>query len=89
MNKIMKEFIKDRNEAFASMDEEKIRAYCNKYDIQMPNDEKLFWIGVNKAVCNLYLSPDSMITLEQYNRSYEWLREHDATPVINLKSKRS
>ena len=29
----MSDFLKDRNEAFASGDEEKIKAYCKKYKI--------------------------------------------------------
>lgn len=79
---IMSEFVKDRNEAFASMDAKKIREYCKKYDIQMPNDSRLFWIGVNKAVCNLFMSPNSPITIEQYNSSYEWLKQRGIDPMI-------
>lgn len=76
------EFVKDRDEAFASMDEEKIKAYCRKYDIAIPEKEEVFWMGVHKAVCNLFLSPDTPITIEQYNKSYDWLAEHGTTPKI-------
>lgn len=78
----LKKFIKDRNEAFSSMDEKKIKAYCKKYKIDIPEDENIFWMGVHKAVCNLYLNEDNLITLEQYNKSYEWLAHHGVTPTI-------
>ena len=78
----MEEFIKERNEAFASMDEEKIIAYCKKYSIAVPEDKEVFWTGVHKAVCNLYLNNSDVISLEQYNKSYEWLAKHGSTPSI-------
>ena len=78
----MEDFVKERNDAFASMDEAKIKAYCKKYKIKIPEDENIFWMGVHKAVCNLYLSDNSPITLEQYNKSYEWLAHHGSTPTI-------
>ena len=78
----MDEFIKDRNEAIASGDIEKVRAYCKKYDIEIPEDENIFKAGIHKAICNMYLMPDSKISLEQYNRSYEWLIANGYTPSI-------
>lgn len=75
-------YIQDRNEAFASMDKEKILAYCKKYKIKVPEDEETFWVGVHKAICNLFLSENSPISLEQYNKSYEWLTERGHTPSI-------
>ena len=78
----MDEFIKDRDEAFASGDIEKVRAYCKKYDIKIPEDENIFKAGMHKAICNMYLMPDSKINLEQYNRSYEWLIANGYTPSI-------
>lgn len=78
----MDDFIKDRNEAFVSMDKEKILAYCKKYDITMPEDEDIFWAGVHKIVCNLFLIEDSPIPIEQYNKSYDWLKEHGYSPSI-------
>lgn len=78
----MDEFIKDRNEAVASGDIEKVRAYCKKYDIEIPEDENIFKASMHKAVCNMYLMPDSKISLEQYNRSYEWLIANGYTPSI-------
>lgn len=83
MRLIMDEFEKDRNEAFASMDEKKIKEYCNKYNINIPEDEYIFWMAVHKVICYLYLNENSNITLEQYNKSYEWLVRNGATPTIN------
>lgn len=77
-----KEFIKDRNEAFISMDKEKIIAYCKKYEITMPEEENDFWAGVHKVICNLFLLEDSPISIEQYNKSYEWLATHGYSPLI-------
>lgn len=79
---MVSEFIQDRNEAFSSMDETKIRAYCKKYKIKLPDDEEIFWAGVHKAICNLFVIPDSPISQEQYNKSYDWLKEHSYSPSV-------
>ena len=78
----MDEFIKDRDEAFASGDIEKVKAYCEKYEIEIPEDENIFKAGMHKAICNMYLMPDSKISLEQYNRIYEWLIANGYKPSI-------
>lgn len=80
----MEEFIKDRNEAFASGDINKIKEYCNKYNVTIPEDEKTFLAGVHKAICNLYLLEDSPVTIEQYNTSYDWLTENGYSPSISI-----
>lgn len=76
------DFIKDRNEAFLSKDLDKIKSYCKKYKIAIPEDDRIIWLGVHKAICNLYLTEDSPITLEQYTESYDWLKAHGSTPSI-------
>jgi hypothetical protein len=78
----VKQWTKDRDDAFASGDEEKIRAYCKKYDISIPEDIDTFWCGVHKTICNLFLNENSPITIEQYNNSYDWLCAHGSTPEI-------
>lgn len=78
----MDELIKDRNEAFASGDEEKIRAYCKKYNIEIPEDNEVFLAGVHKVICDLFLLEDSPINVKQYNASYDWLIEHGYTPSL-------
>lgn len=76
------DFVKERNEAFTSMDKDKIMAYCEKYHIGIPEDEEVFWAGVHKTVCNLFLLVDTPISIDQYNKSYEWLVEHGYTPSV-------
>ena len=83
MSKI-KTFIEDRNEAFASGDIDKIKAYCRKYKIEIPEDEEIFLAGAHKSVCNLYLLDDSPVTLEQFNKSFDWLKEHGYSPSITF-----
>ena len=80
-------YIQDRNEAFISMDKDKILAYCEKYKISVPENEEIFWTGVHKVICNLFLSDDSPISIEQYNKSYEWLIEHGYTPSLFQKNR--
>ena len=72
----MNNFIKERNEALLSLDENKIIAYMNKYNIKIPKDEKIFWAGVHKTICSLYFIETNRITLEQYTRSADWLKEN-------------
>lgn len=76
------EFIKEREETFASMNKEKIIAYCKKYRISIPEKEDVFWAGVHKTICNLFLNPNTLITMEQYNKSYDWLTEHGYSASI-------
>lgn len=78
----MEDFIKDRNEAFASMDKDKILAYCEKYEIEVPEEENTFWAGVHKTVCNLFLLENTSISQQQYNESYDWLIAHGCSPSI-------
>lgn len=69
-------FIKERNEALLSLNKNKIIKYMNKYNIKIPKDEKIFWCGVHKAICSLYFVESNNITLEQYTRSADWLKEN-------------
>lgn len=79
-----KEFIKDRTEAFSSGDKETVIAYCNKYGIEIPDNEEIFEASIHKVICNMYIMEDSPITIEQYNKSYNWLIEHGFSPSINV-----
>lgn len=72
----MSDFIKERNAALLSLDKEKILAYGKKYNIKFPEDDKIFWAGVHKAICSLYFVANNNITLDQYTRSADWLREN-------------
>lgn len=72
----MEDFIKERNEALLSLDRERILAYGKKYNVKFPEDEKIFWAGIHKAICSLYLIPVNKITKSQYEKSKEWLKEN-------------
>lgn len=76
------DFIKERNEALLSLDKEKIYAYAYKYDIKFPDNEKDFWAGIHKAICNLYRIPVNNISKEEYERSKKWLEENNYTTNI-------
>lgn len=80
----IKSFIEDRNEAFASGDINKIKEYAKKYNIDIPEDEETFLIGIHKAICNLYLVEDSPITIEQFTESFDWLEDHGCSPSITF-----
>ena len=81
----MNNFVKERNEALLSLDEKKIDRFMKKYNpsIKKPKDKKVFWAGVHKAICSLFLVPENNITLEQFDRSYMWLLENGFRPEIN------
>ena len=72
----MNDFIKERNEALLSLNKDKIVAYMKKYGISIPQNEKIFWVGVHKSICSLYLVDKNGITLEQYTKSADWLKEN-------------
>lgn len=76
------EFIKERNEALLSLDKDKIMEYGKKYNVKFPKDEKIFWAGVHKAICNLYRIPSNCVSEEQYKKSCEWLSKHKFSESI-------
>lgn len=65
-------FIKERNEALFSFDEKKIRAYCKKYDVPMPENPIAFWAAICKAICNIKNAPH-----EIRRKASEWLKENN------------
>ena len=78
----MDEFMKEREEVFSSMDEKRIKEYCKKYSITIPEKKDVFWAGVHKVICNLFLNPETTISMKQYNESYDWLKDHGYSPKI-------
>lgn len=52
----MKEYIKERNEAFTAFiltgNKKPVIKYCKKYKVHMPKDERIFAAGVYKAALN-------------------------------------
>lgn len=81
----MSTFIKERNEALLSLNKKKILAYAKKYNIKLPEEDKVFWAGVHKAICSLYFVKENNITLEQYTKSADWLKENGFNLNINSK----
>lgn len=79
----MNNFIKERNEALLSLNKKKIVAYMKKYGITIPSNEKVFWAGVHKAICSLYFVEENKITLEQYTKSANWLKENGFEIGVN------
>lgn len=75
-------YCKERDEAFLSLDEKKIRAFCKKYQIYIPESEVVFWAGVHKAICNM-----NAASVEQKINSLMWLTEHGFRPEINFKGR--
>lgn len=67
----MQEFLRDRNEALFSLDEKKIRKYCQKYGVVMPENERVFWAGVYKSILAI---PDSPSHLRR--KAENWLDSH-------------
>lgn len=80
----MNSFVKERNEALLSLDEKKIDEYMKKYNpnCQKPKNKKIYWAGIHKAICNLFLVPENEISIEQYERSYKWLEDNGFRPEI-------
>lgn len=57
-----KQFIKDRNEALFSFDKDTIMAYMKKYHVpDMPDDDRVFWGAVAKAVVNIKGAPKNAV----------------------------
>ena len=60
----MKQFVKDRNEAFTAFvmndDWEAILEYCRTYGVRMPDNDKTFAAGVYKAVQEVTNIPEEV-----------------------------
>lgn len=73
----MSDFVKERNEALFSLDEDKIKAYFKKYGVPIPGNEIVFWGGIYKIIYNIKDAPK-----ELKHKAYEWLIEHNMSPII-------
>jgi hypothetical protein len=66
----LKQFTRERNEAFLSLDEQKIRAFQRKWNgKEMPTDSKVFWGGVHKAITGVSRG----LPIEFRRKSKAWL----------------
>jgi hypothetical protein len=70
-------FVKERNEALFSLDEQKIREYAKKYGVPLPSNAEVFWRGVYKAICNINDAPADLKA-----KSRKWLYAHGSKPEI-------
>lgn len=73
-DEMMKMHLRDRNEAFLSMDKAKIQSYFVKYGMRVPADEKAFWSKVHKTILSID-EADSTIK----RQSYAWLEKNGFT----------
>lgn len=77
MNRADRAFVKDRNEAFLSLDPERVRAFCRKHGIAIPADEEVFWALIHKARLQI-----TSFGPEVREESRQWLREHGFTSSL-------
>jgi hypothetical protein len=72
-DKLIAQFVKERNEALFSLDEEKIRAFYGKWGdkAKLPTNPLVFWAGIHKAICNITSAPEDVKA-----KSRAWLKEH-------------
>lgn len=71
------DFIKERNEALFSLDEQKIRAYAEKWCAKVPENPIAFWGAVYKAIYNITNAPT-----ELKQKAKEWLEENGMSTRI-------
>ena len=64
-------FISERNKALFSLNKDKIKAFYKKYNVDIPNDELVFWAGIYKAICAITDAPP-----ELKDKAEKWLEAH-------------
>ncbi|WP_195266974.1 hypothetical protein [Eubacterium sp. 1001713B170207_170306_E7] len=65
---------KERNEALLSLDLNRIKVYCIKFGLLIPENDRVFLENVHKAI--LQVRDASM---EQREKSRKWLKENGAS----------
>ena len=75
-------FSEERAEVLTSLDKNRIIEFYRRYDVEIPEDETIFWAGIHKAICALWNFRDKNITQENYRTSSEWLRKHGFSGII-------
>ena len=73
----LKKYVKERNKAMFSLDEKKIKAFCRKWGVPIPENENVFWAGVHKVILHTTASTDA-----QKAHSLLWLVMHGFSPNI-------
>lgn len=78
--KALQRFVQERNEALFSLDQNKIKAYMRKYNLQGENcPDDVFWAGVYKAICNIKNAPEPIV-----EEARAWLSERGFRTTISL-----
>ncbi len=73
----IKDFVKERNEALFSLDEEKIKTFIKKYGLRVSENPKIFWASVYKAVYNITTTPP-----EIKEKAKKWLDENGMSTEV-------
>lgn len=75
----MGNYVQDRNEAFFSLNRQKIVDFCNKYGEDYPENEIVFWTAVYKCICNIKDAPADLKEHAEF-----WLTVNGMSPEIIL-----
>lgn len=75
----IRQFVKDRNEAFFSLDYGTIVRFLDKYGMERPKNIRVFWAGVYKAVLAINDTPE-----EVREKARQWLDENGFSRKIKF-----
>ena len=64
-------FVKDRDAALLSLDENKIRAFCRKYNVQISDNPLVFWASIYKSILAMRNCPADI-----REKAEAWLDSH-------------
>nr|DAO85298.1 MAG TPA: hypothetical protein [Caudoviricetes sp.] len=70
-------YAKERDEALWSLDEKRIKAFLNKYRMDWPENDVVFWAGVYKAVLAIVDTPEEVKV-----KARAWLDDHHMSESI-------
>lgn len=70
-------WVEERNAALFSLNERKIKNYCKKYEVPIPEDKTVFWAGVYKMILAIPTAP-----MKLKLQAAQWLGEHGFSMTI-------
>lgn len=59
----LERFLEERNAALFSLDENRIKEYCRKHGLQIPENKKVFWGAIYKSICNITDAPNEVVEI--------------------------
>ena len=65
------DFVSDRNAAIFSFDRYKIETFCRKWDIDIPDCDYVFWLGICESILMVPDAPE-----EAKRKAREWIDAH-------------